>query len=768
MNKDKNLTITEAFKLAVDNQQKNKLNIAQKLYLEILAINPNHSSACNNLGVICEKLGDYQRAMGCYKKAIRNNPKYIDALNNLGALFQNSKNYQKAKECYEKVIEINPEYAATYINLGVIFVQLGKNQKAKEYYEKAIEINPQYIDALNNLGALFQNSKNYQKAKECYEKAFSIDPNHIFTLNNLGNLFINLKDYQKAKDYFEKGIIINPNFANTYRNLGILFNITGEYIKAINCFYKVMLIDPEDEKLAAQIVETFRYVEVKKIPNTDITNLKKLFLFLFKKNDIDFSTITKNAKSILFSVDEQNQLEEAINSNSLLTNKILQRLLKEDLFYLLLQKCLIADIFLEKLLTKIRSDMLYVLINSNKYNLKEDFNFIISLAEHCWLNEYVYIQSEKEINEISKLTRRIEDNNEIEELQISILGCYEPLSSSKKIINKLMNYKSSNLLFNDLISMQIIEPLKERELVKSIKSLDKIKDSISIKVRDQYEKNPYPRWRFTQKYIPANYFTYLNLDIMPNNIDYNDKFDKPNVLIAGCGTGNHAISTARYKNSNILAVDLSLNSLAYAKRKTEELGYKNIDYMHADILQLDKLNKKFDIIESSGTLHHMKDPMVGLKILLDLLKPHGYLKLALYSEKGRQHVVATREFIKNKNYKNTSKDIKIFRQHIINEKVEPLIKKTILSEDFYSASNVRDLLFHVQEHRFTIPQISKILKDFNLEFLGFIFQNKIIKNDYFKYFPKDKKNTSLDNWEEYEKKNPGTFMSMYQFWVRKV
>ncbi|MDA7576441.1 tetratricopeptide repeat protein [Candidatus Pelagibacter sp.] len=734
MNKDKNFTITEVFNLAVDNQQKNKLDVAQKLYLKILTINPNHSSAYNNLGVIFENLGDYQRAMGCYKKAIVNNPKYIDALNNLGALFQRSKNYQKAKECYERMIEINP----------------------------------QSIIALNNLGALFQRSKNYQKAKECYEKAFTIDPNQILTLNNLGNLFINLKDYQKARDYFEKGIKINPNFANTYSNLGILFNITGEYIKAIDSFYKVMLINPEDERLAAQIVETFRYVKVERIPNTNIANLKKLFLFLFKKNNIDFSTITKNAKSILFSNDEQDQLEEAINSNSLLSNKILQRLLKEELFYLLLQKCLISDIFLEKLLTKIRYDILYVLINSNKYNLKEDFNFIISLAEHCWLNEYVYIQSEKEINEISKLTRRIEDNNEIEELQISILGCYQPLNSSKKIIDKLMNYKSSNLLFNDLISMQIIEPLKEIELVKSIKSLDKIKDSISIKVRDQYEKNPYPRWRITQKYLPANYFTYLNSDIGPNNVDYNDKFNNPKVLIAGCGTGDHAISTTRYKNSNILAVDLSLNSLAYAKRKTEELGYKNIEYMHADILQLNKLNKKFDIIESSGTLHHMKDPLVGLQILLNLLKPHGYLKLALYSEKAREHVVATREFIKNKNYKNTNEDIKIFRQHIINKEVDPLIKKIILSRDFYSTSNVRDLLFHIQEHRFTIPQISKILKDFNLEFLGFIFQNQFIKKDYFKYFPEDEKNTALDNWHEYEKKNPGTFRGMYQFWVRKI
>ena len=190
--------------------------------------------------------------------------------------------------------------------------------------------------------------------------------------------------------------------------------------------------------------------------------------------------------------------------------------------------------------------------------------------------------------------------------------------------------------------------------------------------------------------------------------------------------------------------------------------------MQADILQLKKLNKKFDIIESSGTLHHMKDPVKGLKVLLDILVPHGFLKLGLYSETARKEIVEAREFIKKKNYKNTTKDIKICRQDIINKKVNPIISKISISTDFYSISSVRDLLFHVQEHRFTIPQICKILKDLNLEFLGFLFVDPLIKKEFSKSFPDDKKNISLDNWHQFEINNPDTFVRMYQFWVRKI
>ena len=441
---------------------------------------------------------------------------------------------------------------------------------------------------------------------------------------------------------------------------------------------------------------------------------------------------------------------------------MIQDLLKEELLHLMLQKSLLSDVFLEKFITKIRSELLLTL-NSNK----DYFNFIISLAEQCWLNEFIYIQSDKEINFVKKLKKKIENDKEINEFEIAILACYTPLNSSKIIINKLLNYKSENILFNDLIDVQINEPLKEIELSKSIKSLGTIDDSVSKKVREQYEENPYPRWRYTYKIKQEFFLKWIDSEIKPNKIIYNNYFNKPNVLIAGCGTGNHTISATKYKNANITSVDLSLASLSYAKRKTDELGFKNIEYLQTDILQLKKLNKKFDIIESSGVLHHMKDPVAGLEILVDILEPHGFLKIGLYSEIARASVVKAREFIKKNNFSNSVEDIKTCRQLLINKKNDQLLQTAVSSIDFYSTSSLRDLLFHVQEHRFTLPEISKILKDLNLEFLGFIHANPLVKKKYSNYFPDDKKNTSLDNWHEFEKRNPDTFVSMYNFWIKK-
>ena len=102
------------------------------------------------------------------------------------------------------------------------------------------------------------------------------------------------------------------------------------------------------------------------------------------------------------------------------------------------------------------------------------------------------------------------------------------------------------------------------------------------------------------------------------------------------------------------------------------------------------------------------------------------------------------------------------------KKKNPSLQSVALSRDFYSTSVVRDLLFHVQVHLFTMPQISKILEDFNLQFLGFLNPDPLIKKKFLNLFPKDEQNTSLDNWHQFEIDNPDTFINMYQFWVRKI
>ena len=423
-----------------------------------------------------------------------------------------------------------------------------------------------------------------------------------------------------------KAVQIKPNHAHAHNNLGITFKELGKHQEALACYKNAILVDPNHTLAVNNLSILLKETQLSNLTQTNSSHLKELILLLFKRNDINHKDIFRNARSFIFIEENNNQVRKIVNSDSLLLkNQIIKNLLNEELFLLMLQKSLMADQFIEKILTKLRYEILITLIDSNQNILEGLFDFIISLAEQCFLNEYVYVQSRKEIIHVKQLINEIVSNKEINELKIAILGCYIPLLSNQNIVNKLFDYKSKNILFNDLIDIQIEEPLKEKKLVNSIKSFGKISDAVSKKVRDQYEEYPYPRWRYTYSNSPTNFSIIINNQITPNKIKINRKFYNPNVLIAGCGTGNHICQAANYLNANILGVDLSITSLAYAKRKVEELGLKNIDFLHADILQLNNLNKKFDVIECVGVLHHMHDPLKGLKILQNLLEPHGLL-----------------------------------------------------------------------------------------------------------------------------------------------
>jgi 2-polyprenyl-3-methyl-5-hydroxy-6-metoxy-1,4-benzoquinol methylase len=160
----------------------------------------------------------------------------------------------------------------------------------------------------------------------------------------------------------------------------------------------------------------------------------------------------------------------------------------------------------------------------------------------------------------------------------------------------------------EIFQLQFYNFFKEKQISLSINTISNITNNVSIKVKKQYEENPYPRWTNLGLSIEARDIKDVVNDIKLNiNLNQIQFSKNPEILIAGCGTGQHVITTAsKYKNVRVYALDLSFNSLSYAKRKAMELGIKNINFIQGDILNINALNKKFDLIESVGVLHRME------------------------------------------------------------------------------------------------------------------------------------------------------------------
>lgn len=355
--------------------------------------------------------------------------------------------------------------------------------------------------------------------------------------------------------------------------------------------------------------------------------------------------------------------------------------LLDPLLLALLNKTLLTDPQLEKLLTSARRHLL-------THGWQPDYlPFLEALGSQCRRNEFVYCASPEEEDLARKAPPLFQE-------------AYFP----------------------------------EGQLPQgTVKSRTAIKNAISQKVAAQYEENPYPRW-----------------DLLPlpkRSIYPPETTSAKEILIAGCGTGQHAFQTAEiFPHAHIDAFDLSYASLSYAQSKKRE---EKISFFQADLLELENWEKRFDLIECSGVLHHMEDPIRGWRILRNLLKPNGWMLIGLYSTLGRQDIAAARHLIKNR-------DLRTARQILLELPDTHPAKTVTQTSDFYTLSGCRDLLFHAHEVTFNLEEIEEILSSLNLRFERFIWRDETMAS----------LNFSLKEWAEYEKAHPTTFSGMYQFWVR--
>jgi 2-polyprenyl-3-methyl-5-hydroxy-6-metoxy-1,4-benzoquinol methylase len=317
----------------------------------------------------------------------------------------------------------------------------------------------------------------------------------------------------------------------------------------------------------------------------------------------------------------------------------------------------------------------------------------------------------------------------------------------------------------DLLNQQVRDHIQERELRDSILRLTAIEDEVSQRVRQQYEENPYPRWvHAAGQVVPTSIDRYLREQFPTGAFAPLNKTESLDMLVAGCGTGQVAIASAqKYLGARVLALDLSLASLCYAKRGTPADVAPRIEYAQADILKLTQLERGFDVIDSSGVLHHMADPFEGWRILLSLLRPGGVMHVGLYSEAGRRDVWAARKLIGERGFGSTPDEIRRCRQELLQTPLASLTRFT----DFFTLSECRDLLFHVQEARLSIPAIKAFITSNNLKFLGFEFGMPMLAQYRGHFASSGWAWTDFDRWHAFEIQNPDTFSGMYQFWIQK-
>ena len=434
----------------------------------------------------------------------------------------------------------------------------------------------------------------------------------------------------------------------------------------------------------------------------------------------------------------------------------LDALVHDELLRCLLESTPLTEVGFERLLANIRS---VILTTAEAGGACDEglLDFYCAVARQCYENDYVYSLADGEADRAQRLRTSLEQalasRQECPKLWPVAVGAYFPLHTLADAPALLQRSWPPSI--SALFVQQVEEPAEERRLAKEIPALTEIDGEVSRSVRQQYEENPYPRW--VKPALPQRHT--LLAGRQPGQI--------PDVLIAGCGTGLSAITFAQQApDARILAIDLSLASLGYAKRMAGALGFHNIEFAQADITKAAAIGRSFDFIDVSGVLHHLGDPWQGWRALLSLLRPGGVMQVGLYSKLARQNVVAARALIAERGYRPIPEDIRRCREEILAAEDGSLLKSASTFSDFFTTNECRDLIFHVQEHQMTLPDIKTFLAENGVQFAGFVL-DAATAQQFTARFPEPGAMLDLDRWHAFETQAPATFAKMYQFFVRK-
>jgi SAM-dependent methyltransferase len=446
-------------------------------------------------------------------------------------------------------------------------------------------------------------------------------------------------------------------------------------------------------------------------------------------------------------------------------------LLKDDLFLAVLRSSAFRGADLERLLTALRRALLLELPPGRFAEDRALFDFALALAEQCEINEHVWMAGDDEAAALARL-----------QPNASALLAGDP-AAGRMLLKQMLYHPLADILgpgvsppqaaairprgLRDVVVRRLLATVEEREHAAGIPRLGGCADATSEAVARQYEQSPYPRWLSVGVVAPARLRRMLGQFFNAAELEFLDGTFE--VLIAGCGTGQQAVQAALAygPRARVLAIDLSAASLAYAARMAAHFGAGNIAFAQADLQTIADVGSeyigRFDVIECTGVLHHLADPLAGWQRLLPCLAGDGRMLVGLYSANARRSLRALRDDPAYPGPGCSDAALRRFRQVLLGRSGSEPGADLTKSRDFYTASNFRDLALHVSEQPLTLPQIARFLADNGLSFRGFQLEPGVMPR-FRTHCPAASWPGSLAQWEAFEGANPGTFNGMYNFW----
>jgi SAM-dependent methyltransferase/Tfp pilus assembly protein PilF len=616
----------------------------------------------------------------------------------------------QALAMFQQAEALQPELVDAPKMMGVAAFMLGDLARAEHELSKARFLDPTRGDVLQNLGLVQEALGRTDEAIACYRAALTDEPRNMAVHELLGQALFNGGDAAGAVAVYESLLAIHPRGRGARHNLAIA---------------------------------------LAQAPYAEWTEARAtLMVDLLSRADVELALLAPAIgrmichRHALVRGDEDPPLED---------------LARDRLVVAALSALHLADRVSEVFLTRTRARLLEVLAGD-----EEQSNRLLRLAAavalHAHANDHAHLASAEELVRLAPLEERLASCDPADpaaQRALAAVAMYRSLTTLPEAdALAAIAPRAWPIALRRLIRIAIREPRLEVVLGAEVAAFGRLREE-SVEVRSMYEEHPYPRWQGIGFVAPLPVGAVLGSALpgwRPPAWADGRPFD---VLIAGCGTGRHALRAAlHYQGARVLAIDISRRSLGYARRMAQKLGVSNLEFLACDIHELPQLGRRFQLVETIGTFETLAEPKRGWEALRACLTDDGLLHVGSYSEPGRGPVVRARQRIAALGLTGSDDDMRRFRQSVIAGELGPDSIPLAACGDFYSLVGTRDFLFHVREHRFWLDELAALAGGVGLRFVGFHPLKREVREWFVAHEPAPPALADLARWAALERAEP--------------
>jgi SAM-dependent methyltransferase len=249
----------------------------------------------------------------------------------------------------------------------------------------------------------------------------------------------------------------------------------------------------------------------------------------------------------------------------------------------------------------------------------------------------------------------------------------------------------------------------------------------------------YERWRYPHPiqdldaWIPNNWEwfdpAHAHRILLPDR-EYKPDLD---ILIAGCGTNQAAVFAYTNPAAKVVAIDVSQPSLNHQQYLKDKHGLWNLELNLLPIEEVSSLGLDFDLVVSTGVLHHLADPLVGMKALAGCLRQDGAMAVMLYARYGRIGVELLESVFRDMGLVQDDSSVQIVKETVgVLSPDHPLGSYIKVARDLETSdAALVDTFLHGRQRSYTVDECIELVASAELAFQGWLFKAPYYPHDMF-------------------------------------